>query len=228
MEGFAARRREMVERHLAARGIRDPRVLAAMSEVPREAFVPESLAEFAYEDAPLPIEEGQTISQPYIVAAMAEALELSPADRVLEVGAGSGYAAAVLSRLAAEVWAVERHAGLAELARRRLERLGYDNVHVIHGDGTRGLPERAPFDAIVVAAGGPEVPPALLEQLADGGRLVIPVGPTPRLQMLVRVRRRGAALEREELGSVAFVPLVGSGGWAGEEEEEPEAGPFGL
>lgn len=207
-------RRSMVERQLAARGIRDPRVLAAMAEVPREAFVPEQLLEFAYEDTPLPIEAGQTISQPYIVAAMAEALELRPTDRVLEVGAGSGYAAAVLSRLAAEVYAIERQEELARLAAERLRRLGYHNVHLKHGDGTLGWPEHAPYDAIVVAAGGPDVPPALLEQLALGGRLVIPIGSTQRLQELVRVRRVSEDRhEREELGSVRFVPLIGAAGW---------------
>jgi protein-L-isoaspartate(D-aspartate) O-methyltransferase len=220
MADFAALRREMVRRQLAARGISDRRVLAAMAEVPREAFVPERLAEFAYEDTPLPIEEEQTISQPYIVATMAEALELGPEDRVLEVGAGSGYAAAVLSRLAREVYAIERHAALARLAAERCARLGYTNVRVRHGDGTLGWPEHAPYDAIAVAAGGPDVPPALLEQLAPGGRLVIPIGTDPRLQTLVRVRRRDGDFEREELGAVRFVPLVGAQGWA---EEEPAA-----
>ncbi|HEX9669819.1 MAG TPA: protein-L-isoaspartate(D-aspartate) O-methyltransferase [Thermoanaerobaculia bacterium] len=220
---FAALRREMVERQLAARGISDPRVLAAMAEVPREAFVPERLAEFAYEDTPLPIEEEQTISQPYIVAAMAEALELRPEDKVLEVGAGSGYAAAVLSRLARAVYAIERHAALARLAAERCARLGYTNVHILHGDGTLGWPEHAPYDAIAVAAGGPEVPPALLEQLAPGGRLVIPVGTDPSLQTLVRVRRSDGDFEREDLGAVRFVPLVGAQGWAEGEAGQPPA-----
>lgn len=213
----ASARRAMVERQLRARGIRNPKILKAMGEVPREAFVPEHLREYAYHDTPLPIEEGQTISQPYIVAWMAEALDLSEGDRVLEIGAGSGYAAAVLSRVADEVYAVERHAALAELARNRCRELGYDNVHVLHGDGTLGWPEHAPYDAVVVAAGGPEVPEPLLEQLAPGGRLVIPVGPDPRLQELVRVRKteRGA-IERENLGGVRFVPLVGAAGWEGE------------
>jgi protein-L-isoaspartate(D-aspartate) O-methyltransferase len=188
-----------------------------MSTVPREVFLPERLAEFAYDDTPLPIEEEQTISQPYIVALMAEALELEPGQRVLEVGAGSGYAAAVLSRVVGDdgdVHAIERHATLADLASERMRRLGYDNVHVRHGDGTLGWPEHAPYDAIAVAAGGPDVPPALKQQLAIGGRLVIPVGTDPRLQELVRIRRTGQdRFERENLGGVRFVPLVGAQGW---------------
>jgi len=183
--------------------------------MPREAFVPERLAELAYDDTPLPIGEEQTISQPYVVALMAEALELGPADKVLEIGAGSGYAAAVLSRIAREVWAIERHESLAHQARPRMERLGYSNVHILHGDGTLGWPEQAPFDAIAVAAGGPEVPPALLDQLAVGGRLVIPIGPDPRTQSLVRIRRLAdGTFAREDLGAVRFVPLIGAQGWS--------------
>jgi protein-L-isoaspartate(D-aspartate) O-methyltransferase len=221
MPDFQALRREMVEFQIAARGVRDSRVLEALRTVPREAFVPERLAEFSYEDTPLPIDAEQTISQPYIVALMAEALELAPGDRVLEVGAGSGYAAAVLGRLADEVWAIERHRVLAEQAARRMESLGYSNVHVVQGDGTLGLPGQAPFDAIAVAAGGPDIPPALVDQLAPGGRLVIPIGPDPRLQELVRLRKddRGG-FSRENLGGVRFVPLVGAQGWK-EEEEAP-------
>jgi protein-L-isoaspartate(D-aspartate) O-methyltransferase len=212
----------MVERHLVARGIHDPAVLEAMRTVPREAFIAAELAEFAYEDAPLPIESGQTISQPYIVAAMTAALELQPSDRVLEVGTGSGYAAAVLSRIAREVYTVERHEELARAAARRLETLGYENVRVQHGDGTLGWAEHAPYDAIVVAAGGPDVPKALLDQLAVGGRLVIPIGPTPREQELVRVRRRQDGTHmRENLGPVRFVPLIGAEGW----KEAPGTGP---
>ncbi|HWM90852.1 MAG TPA: protein-L-isoaspartate(D-aspartate) O-methyltransferase [Thermoanaerobaculia bacterium] len=214
MPDFENRRRDMVERQIASRGVRDRRVLDALLTVPREVFVPERLHEFAYDDTPLPIEEEQTISQPYIVALMAEALEIGPDDRVLEVGAGSGYAAAVLSRIAREVYAIERHERLAELARERMERLGYTNVHIIHGDGTLGWPEHAPYDAIAVAAGGPDVPPALQSQLAPGGRLVIPIGTDPRLQELVRVRRTGPdELRKESLGAVRFVPLVGAQGW---------------
>ncbi|MFL6291899.1 MAG: protein-L-isoaspartate(D-aspartate) O-methyltransferase, partial [Thermoanaerobaculia bacterium] len=211
---FENQRRDMVQRQIAGRGVRDRRVLDGLLAVPREAFVPERLHEFAYDDTALPIEEQQTISQPYIVALMAEALEIGPDDRVLEVGAGSGYAAAVLSRIAREVYAIERHRALAELARERMQRLGYTNVHIVHGDGTLGWPEHAPYDAIAVAAGGPDVPPALRSQLASGGRLVIPIGTDPRLQELVRVRRTGPdEFKRESLGAVRFVPLVGAQGW---------------
>ncbi|HEX6838329.1 MAG TPA: protein-L-isoaspartate(D-aspartate) O-methyltransferase, partial [Polyangia bacterium] len=211
---MSERRREMVERQIAARGIADPRVLAAMAAVPREEFVPPSLAEFAYDDRPLPIAEGQTISQPYVVAWMVEALELRPGDRVLEVGTGSGYAAAVIARLAKQVHTIERHASLAETAAARLYRLGFHNVFVHCGDGTLGLPDRAPFDAIVVAAGGPQVPDQLERQLAVGGRMVIPVGEF-REQRLVRIRRLDEdRFEREDLGGVQFVPLVGAHGWA--------------
>ena len=221
MSDTEARRLHMVERQVAARGIRDPAVLDAMRAVPREAFVSEELAEFAYQDSPLPILEGQTISQPYMVALMADALELGPDDRVLDVGTGSGYAAAILSRIVSEVYTVERHGSLAESARRRLASLGYDNVRVLHGDGSRGWPEHAPYDAIAVAAGGPEVPRPLLEQLAIGGRLVLPVGPTPRLQELIRVvRRSDDEYARQNLGGVRFVPLIGEAGW----KEEPAAG----
>ena len=207
-------RDEMIRRQLVARGIGDRAVLEAMRTVPREAFLPPELAEFAYEDAPLPIASGQTISQPYIVALMATALELEPEDRVLEVGAGSGYAAAVLGRIAREVHTIERHADLADAAAARLRALGFDNVHVVHGDGTLGLAEHAPYDAIVVAAGGPAVPDALVDQLAVGGRLVIPVGEDRALQTLVRITREAdGRLRREELGDVRFVPLVGVHGW---------------
>jgi protein-L-isoaspartate(D-aspartate) O-methyltransferase len=209
------RRRRMVDRDIAGRGVRHQGVLQAMGTVPRERFVPRDLAEFAYDDHPLPIAEGQTISQPYIVAVMAEAAEVGPDDRVLEVGAGSGYSAAVLSLAAAEVWTVERHERLAAGATAALQGLGYGNAHVIWGDGTLGYPEAAPFDAIVVTAGGPAVPEALLEQLADGGRLVIPVGDVARGQELVRVRRVGGGFEEEDLGPVRFVPLIGAQGFAG-------------
>lgn len=208
---FREQRERMVERQIAARGVRDSRVLAAMRSVPREAFVPEDRAEMSYADMALPIGEDQTISQPYIVALMAEALTLKPSDRVLEVGGGSGYAAAVLSRLAHEVYVVELHATLADAAKERLARLRYDNVRVMCGDGTKGWPEHAPFDAISVAAGGRTEPAALHEQLAIGGRLVIPVGPDPDWQELLRIRRTGEdAWERTSLGRVHFVPLVGA------------------
>ena len=204
---------------MASRGIRDGAVLDAMRQVPREAFVGEELQEFAYQDAPLPIEVGQTISQPYIVALMAAALEVRESDRILEIGTGSGYAAAVLSRIAARVYSVERHAELAELATRRCRELGYDNVEILHGDGTLGWPAHAPFDGIVVAAGGPDPPKSLLEQLRVGGRLVIPVGPTPREQRLLRIMRADRdEYHRQDLGSVRFVPLVGSEGWGDSDE----------
>ncbi len=211
----SAERHHMVEHQLARRGIRDNRVLDAMRTVPRERFVGGDMSEFAYDDTPLPIEEGQTISQPYIVAVMLEALQLRPDDRVLEVGAGSGYAAAVLGRIVAQVWAIERYRALAERARRRTAELGYDNVEIAAGDGTLGWGEHAPFDAIVVAAGGPEVPKPLLDQLAIGGRLVIPVGVEARAQELVRVTRVAEhEYVEDRLGRVQFVPLIGSAGWA--------------
>ncbi len=212
----------MVEKQIAERGVENKAVLDAMRAVPREMFVPEAAVEFAYEDGPLDIEAGQTISQPYVVALMAAALELSPRDRVLEIGAGSGYAAAVLSRVAAEVYAVERHAVLVDLARRRMKDLGYDNVHIFQGDGTLGCPEHAPYDAIVVSAGGPSVPDALRAQLVIGGRLVIPVGATPPEQELVCVTRTGEhEYGQEDLGSVRFVPLIGMHGWGAQGWEDP-------
>lgn len=214
-------REHLVEHELRILGIRDEAVLHAMRIVPREAFVSEEMREFAYRNVPLPIGSGQTISQPLIVAHMAEALELSPHDRVLEIGAGSGYAAAVLSRIAKEVFTIERHRELAETARERLTRLGYGNVQVRCGDGTRGWPEAAPFDAIVVAAGGPTIPPALLEQLRVGGRLVIPLGEDLDSQQLIRAIRRGADVyEYDELGAVRFVPLIGEAGWPEEEQSK--------
>jgi protein-L-isoaspartate(D-aspartate) O-methyltransferase len=213
-------RERMVRTQIAARGVRDPAVLEAMRTVPREAFLPPELEEFAYADAPLPIERGQTISQPYIVALMAAAARLGPGDRVLEIGTGSGYAAAVLGRIAREVYTVERHEELAKLAADRLAGLGFSNVAVRHGDGTLGWAEHAPYDAIVVAAGGPKVPEALLDQLAPGGRVVIPVGEGRGFQQLVRVTREiDGGLRREELGDVRFVPLIGAQGWAAEPAE---------
>jgi protein-L-isoaspartate(D-aspartate) O-methyltransferase len=210
----AEAREQMVQRQIAGRGVRDPAVLDAIRTVPREAFVPRHLAGRAYDDEPLPIGGGQTISQPYVVAMMTEALRLRPEDRVLEIGTGSGYAAAVLAEIAAEVYTVERLAMLAESARHRLAELQYVNVHVRHGDGSLGWPEHAPYDAIVVTAGGPDVPQSLLAQLGVGGGLVMPVGSTPLMQQLVRVVRTGdTTYEREELGGVAFVPLIGAEGW---------------
>jgi protein-L-isoaspartate(D-aspartate) O-methyltransferase len=208
-------RHQMVERHLARRGIRDARVLKAMEAVPREAFVEEGFEEFAYEDSPLPIPEGQTISQPYIVARMAEAAKIDRHDTVLEVGAGSGYGAAVLSHLAGQVAAIERHPALAEKAAARLAKLGRRNIDIRAGDGTKGWPEKAPFDAIIVSAGGPAPPKVLKEQLEIGGRLIIPVGRQERSQRLLRITRLAAdRYEEEDLGGVVFVPLIGEGGWA--------------
>jgi protein-L-isoaspartate(D-aspartate) O-methyltransferase len=202
----------MVQSQLAGRGIRDQFVLAAMRMVPREEFVPEDLAELAYEDTPLPIAAGQTITQPYVVARMLELAELAPVHRALEIGAGSGYAAAVMSRIAARVFAVERHAILAGSAEHRLAALGYTNVTVYHRDGTLGLPEQAPFDAIVVSAGGSEVPKALCTQLASGGRLVIPVGARGK-QVLKRIlRRTEREFDEEDHGLVSFVPLIAGHG----------------
>jgi protein-L-isoaspartate(D-aspartate) O-methyltransferase len=214
-KSFASLRAEMVERNISARGVRDVLVLEAMQKVPRELFLPNNLREFAYEDSPLPIAGEQTISQPYIVAFMAEALMLKGGEKILEVGAGSGYAAAVLSEIAANVYTVERIGQLADKAAATLADLGYNNVHVLHGDGTRGWPEHAPFDAIVVAAGGPQVPESLKEQLKIGGRLVIPVGADQRSQELVRVTRISAKQYRsEDIADVRFVPLIGEEGWA--------------
>jgi len=204
----------MIREHLLGRGIHDPAVLAAMREVPREAFVDGGMQELAYEDHPLPIAGGQTISQPYIVAYMIEALQLSGTEQVLEIGTGSGYAAAVLSRIVTTVHTVERLGDLAGSARQRLELLGYSNIIVHEGDGTLGWPEQAPYDAIVVTAGAPKVPKPLLDQLAIGGRLVIPVGSHADLQMLLRVCRTGEHdYHSEELCGVRFVPLIGAAGW---------------
>ena len=217
MASMKRQRERMVKHQLEGRGIDDERVLDAMREVPREEFVPADLRGYAYEDGPLPIGSEQTISQPYIVAIMVDALKLEPTDRVLEVGAGSGYAAAVMSRMTAAVYAIERHEALARQARGRVERLGYDNVEIAHGDGTVGWPEAAPFDAIVVAAAGPEIPDSLRRQLAVGGRMVIPVGPTRFEQRLVRITRHGEDdFREEEMEPVRFVPLIGEEGWAEE------------
>jgi protein-L-isoaspartate(D-aspartate) O-methyltransferase len=217
----------MVKRQLERRGIHDPRLLTAMRKIDREAFLPEALREFAYEDSALPIEEGQTISQPYIVARMIEAAELRPGDRVLEIGAGSGYAAAVMAELALRVYTIERHPALARLAEQRLQKLGYGNVDVRTGDGTLGWPEAAPFDAIIAAAAGPRVPESLKRQLAVGGRLVMPVGETPHQQHLIRLTRTGDdAYDSEALDEVMFVPLIGEQGWDAESvRDRPEPRP---
>ena len=215
MRDFATERELMVRHDIAARGIRDQRVLAAMRSVPRERFLPDDMVEFAYADTPLPIEEGQTISQPFIVANMIATIEPDAGDRVLEIGTGSGYAAAVLSRVVREVYTVERHEPLARLARERLADLGMDNVQVLHGDGTLGWPAHAPYDAIIVTAGGPRVPESLRAQLAIGGRLVMPVGDESRIQQLIRVTRLDDdRFEEEELGEVRFVPLIGQEGFS--------------
>ncbi|MFI5261511.1 MAG: protein-L-isoaspartate(D-aspartate) O-methyltransferase [Candidatus Limnocylindrales bacterium] len=201
-------RATMVERQLRRRGIRDPRVLEAFAAVPREAFVEAADEASAYEDRPLPIGAGQTISQPFVVALMIEALALRPTDRALEVGAGSGYAAAIMSRLAAEVYALERHPTLAAAAREHLRRLGYGNVTVGVADGRLGLPAAAPFDAVLVSAAGSSVPEALLTQLAPAGRLVMPVGGRYELRVERISRSAAGVLEREDLGGVVFVPLL--------------------
>ena len=215
---FAKLRDGMVDLQIARRGVRSRLVLDAMRTVPREVFLPEPLREFAYEDAPLPIAEGQTISQPYIVALMTDALALEGGEKVLEIGTGSGYAAAVLSRIARNVYTVERIGQLAEKAAAVLAKLGYSNVHVLHADGTRGWPDHAPYDAIVVAAGGPEVPESLKTQLKIGGRLVIPVGADRRVQELLRVIRVSEdQYQTEDIADVRFVPLVGEEGWTPEE-----------
>jgi protein-L-isoaspartate(D-aspartate) O-methyltransferase len=222
MLDFQHARHRMVDAHIARRGIRDERVLDAMRSVPRERFVDEGFEEFAYEDSPLPISEGQTISQPFIVAYMIEAAELEPDDRVLEVGTGSGYAAAVMSRIAGQVYTIERHAALADTAIQRLQSLGLRNVDVRVGDGSKGWPEKAPFDAILVAAGGHSPPAALKEQLDIGGRLVIPLGKEQRSQRLVRITRLAAnKFEEDDLGGVMFVPLIGEHGWTDQERPLP-------
>jgi protein-L-isoaspartate(D-aspartate) O-methyltransferase len=235
MLDFVQARRAMVERQLERRGLGDQRVLEAMRQVPRERFVPQDLQDLAYEDQPLPIEAGQTISQPYIVAMMIAAAALRPGDRVLEIGAGSGYAAAVASRIAERVIAVERHAALAEAAAARLAALGYDNVRVVTGDGSLGWAPDAPFDAILVAAAGPAIPQSLKAQLGLGGRLVMPVGEGPGAQRLVKVRRtRAGHYQEDDLAAVSFVPLIGAEGRApdrepheGERRRAPEPRSFG-
>lgn len=212
---FTRARQRMVEQQLAARGIRDERVLDAMREVPREAFIAAELADFAYHDGPVPIGEEQTISQPYVVALMLEAAAITASDQVLEIGAGSGYVAALLSRMARKVYAIERHATLAAQAAKRLQQLGCDNAEILCADGTEGWVAAAPFDAIIVSAGSPDIPETLKRQLLIGGRLVIPVGLGGHGQMLTRLIRQGEdVFEREPLVPVSFVPLIGRYGWA--------------
>jgi protein-L-isoaspartate(D-aspartate) O-methyltransferase len=219
MADYAALRIDMVRRQIAERGIQDQFLLDAMREVPREAFVPPAFVGQAYDDGPLPIEAGQTISQPYIVALMIFAAGIRPGDKVLEIGAGSGYAAAVMGRIAQEVIAIERHAELAGLAAGRMARLGYDNVRIVEGDGSAGLPGEAPFEAILAAASGPDVPETLKRQLAIGGTLVMPIGEPGAIQSLVKIRRTGVEdFAEEDLGAVRFVPLIGAEGWPGTQE----------
>jgi protein-L-isoaspartate(D-aspartate) O-methyltransferase len=214
MTDYAREREAMVERQLKRRGITERHILDAFLAVPREAFIGGEFAHLAYGDHPLPIEAQQTISQPYIVALMIQAAAIAPGDNVLEVGAGSGYAAAVISRIAAKVVAIERQHELVEVARERLRRLGYDNVDIVEGDGTRGCREQAPFDAILAAASGSHVPRALVEQLAPGGRIVMPIGEPGWAQELVKVtKQEDGILKQESLGGVRFVPLIGEEGW---------------
>jgi protein-L-isoaspartate(D-aspartate) O-methyltransferase len=204
---YVVERAAMVEQQLRARGIRDERVLATMRRVPREFFIPEGIAHEAYQDCALPIECGQTISQPVIVAMMSEALDLQGNERVLEIGTGSGYQAAVLAELAEEVFSIERHAGLAELAGKRLAHLGYKNVQLRVGDGSLGWPEAAPFDCIIVTSAAKECPPALWEQLAQGGTLVGPFGPSSE-QTLFAMQKRAGQVGKRVLTACRFVPLV--------------------
>ncbi len=212
-------RERMVARQIAARGVRSERVLAAMRAVPRERFVPRRQEALAYEDSPLPIGDGQTISQPYIVAYMVEGLDLKGGEKVLEIGTGSGYAAAVLAEMGCEVYTIERLDSLATTAAAVLQELGYTKAHVRHGDGTLGWPEEAPFDGIVVAAAAPDVPEPLKVQLKIGGHLVLPVGRGVGFQMLERITRISETeFVTEDLTAVRFVPLIGEQGWGSERE----------
>ena len=209
-----AEREAMVERQLRRRGITEQRILDAFLEVPREAFVGPGYTHLAYDDHPLPIEAGQTISQPFIVALMIQAAGVKPGDKVLEVGAGSGYAAAVISRIAAQVIGIERQHDLVEVARERLATIGYDNVAIVEGDGTKGWPDQAPYDAILAAASGSHVPKPLLDQLKPGGAIVMPVGGPGGVQKLVKAtKRKDGTVDQADLGDVRFVPLIGEEGW---------------
>ena len=205
-------RRRMVERQIEARGIHNPRVLATMREIPRHHFIPPPYDQAAYDDNPLPIGNGQTISQPYIVALMTELLRPEPSDNILEIGAGSGYQAAILSRLVQRLTTIERIPSVTILARNNLKSLGIRNVEVVEGDGTQGYPQNAPYDGIIVTAATPEIPQTLTDQLADGGRLVAPVGGRD-IQELVTLEKHGDLLIPEPHGGVRFVPLIGRYGW---------------
>jgi protein-L-isoaspartate(D-aspartate) O-methyltransferase len=208
---FESLRERMIERHIVGRGIDSPALIAAFRAVPREAFVSAGFKSAAYADAPLPIGSGQTISQPYIVALTVDSAEIGPEDKVLEIGAGSGYAAAIISQVSKQVIAIERHGELARLASERMMRLGYSNVRIVEGDGTGGLPEEAPFDAIVASASGSHVPQVLIEQLKPDGRIVMPLGNPGAIQRLVKVTKRAdGSLDEESLGAVRFVPLIGA------------------
>jgi protein-L-isoaspartate(D-aspartate) O-methyltransferase len=215
IDSFLQQRRNMVDSQLRARGIRDERVLAAMSHVPRHEFVSPDYRDQVYEDHPIPIGEGQTISQPYIVAIMLQALALDSSDVVLEIGTGSGYLTALLAELTRQVYSVERHASLARTAQATLARLGYTNVEVLVGDGGKGFPDRAPFDVIVVSAAAPQIPPPLFEQLREGGRMIVPVGPA-QAQELKLVRKHGGEPVVLRMEGCRFVPLIGSEGYGSE------------
>jgi protein-L-isoaspartate(D-aspartate) O-methyltransferase len=214
MADFAREREAMVERQLKRRGITEEQILNAFREVPREAFIASNNVHLSYGDHPLPIEAGQTISQPYIVALMIQAADIKAGDVVLEVGAGSGYAAAVISRIADKVVGIERQHELVEIARERLAKLGYENVEIVEGDGTKGWSDAAPYDAILAAASGSHVPRPLVEQLAAGGTIVMPIGDPGWVQQLIKIRKKAdGVLEQQDLGGVRFVPLIGEEGW---------------
>ena len=214
MSDFTTLRERMVDRQIAARGLKNPELLEAFRAVPREDFISGDYADYAYQDRPLPIASGQTISQPYIVALTIDAAGIKAGDKVLEVGAGSGYAAAVIGQIADEVIAIERHHELVALAQKRMERLGFDNVRIVEGDGTLGWPSDAPYDSIVAAASGSHVPQHWIAQLKPGGRIVVPLGDPRSVQSLVKVvKREDGTLEREDLGAVRFVPLIGQEGF---------------
>ena len=208
-DSFILKRKEMVEHDLKERGITDKRVLNAMADIPRHLFVEENLRKKAYDDHPLPIGEGQTISQPYVVALMTEALNLSSSDRVLEIGTGSGYQAAVLAEIARNVYTIEIRETLAERAAERLKGLGYKNIEVKYGDGYFGWKEHEPFDAIIITAAANHIPPPLIKQLKDGGRLIVPLGPTVYFQTLTLVEKLNGDLKVKQMGSVRFVPMIG-------------------